>query len=248
MLIFYVRHGDPIYVPDQLTPLGKRQAESVAKRLALYGIDEVYSSTSTRAMQTAEPTCEITKNELHTLEWAHEKHAFKDFALPYGDGEKKTWIFSHPDYNNFLVSREVRELGYKWYEHPRLAEFHLEQGIERVRREAYDWMSSLGYEYDRETGLYKITAENPDKRVALFAHEGFGKVFLSVLLDIPYPSFASHFEMKHSGVTVISLDDSGKFDTRGYARARVMTLSNDSHLYRDGLPTDHISTGIRVKY
>ena len=109
-------------------------------------------------------------------------------------------------------------------------------------------MSSLGYEYDRETGLYKITAENPDKRVALFAHEGFGKVFLSVLLDIPYPSFASHFEMKHSGVTVISLDDSGKFDTRGYARARVMTLSNDSHLYRDGLPTDHISTGIRVKY
>jgi broad specificity phosphatase PhoE len=57
MLLFYVRHGDPIYDPDMLTPLGERQAESVARRMALFGIDEVYSSTSDRAMQTARPLC-----------------------------------------------------------------------------------------------------------------------------------------------------------------------------------------------
>ena len=39
MLLFYIRHGDPIYHPDNLTPLGLRQAESVAKRLALFGIE-----------------------------------------------------------------------------------------------------------------------------------------------------------------------------------------------------------------
>ena len=33
MLFFYVRHGDPIYNPDSLTPLGQRQAEAVGKRL-----------------------------------------------------------------------------------------------------------------------------------------------------------------------------------------------------------------------
>ena len=33
MIFFYVRHGDPIYNPDSLTPLGERQAEAVAKRL-----------------------------------------------------------------------------------------------------------------------------------------------------------------------------------------------------------------------
>ena len=37
MLLFLIRHGDPIYDPDSLTPLGKKQAEAVAKRLALYG-------------------------------------------------------------------------------------------------------------------------------------------------------------------------------------------------------------------
>lgn len=33
MLLFYIRHGDPIYIPDSLTDLGKRQAEAVARRL-----------------------------------------------------------------------------------------------------------------------------------------------------------------------------------------------------------------------
>ena len=41
MLLFFVRHGDPIYVPDSLTPLGRRQAEAVAKRLARYGLDQI---------------------------------------------------------------------------------------------------------------------------------------------------------------------------------------------------------------
>ena len=50
MLLFYIRHGDPIYDPDSLTPLGLRQAEAVAKRLSLYGLDEIYASSSNRAM------------------------------------------------------------------------------------------------------------------------------------------------------------------------------------------------------
>ena len=41
MLFFLIRHGDPIYDPDSLTPLGHRQAEALAKRLSLYGLDEV---------------------------------------------------------------------------------------------------------------------------------------------------------------------------------------------------------------
>ena len=61
MLFYYIRHGDPIYNPDSLTPLGIRQAEAVSKRLALYGLDRIYSSTSNRAIMTARPTCELLK-------------------------------------------------------------------------------------------------------------------------------------------------------------------------------------------
>ena len=31
MLLFFVRHGDPIYQPDSLTELGKQQAEALVQ-------------------------------------------------------------------------------------------------------------------------------------------------------------------------------------------------------------------------
>ena len=68
MILFYIRHGDPIYHPDMLTPLGEQQAAAVARRLALFGIDEVYSSTSNRAMQTAKHTCELLGLPMQTLD------------------------------------------------------------------------------------------------------------------------------------------------------------------------------------
>ncbi|MBO6263170.1 MAG: histidine phosphatase family protein [Clostridia bacterium] len=44
MILYYIRHGDPIYDPDSLTELGHKQAEALANRFALYGLDEIYCS------------------------------------------------------------------------------------------------------------------------------------------------------------------------------------------------------------
>jgi probable phosphoglycerate mutase len=247
MLLFYIRHGDPIYKPDQLTPLGHRQAESVAKRLAMYGIDEIYSSTSIRAMQTAQPTCEYMKMELKTLDWMHETLASREMSLPI-DEKSKTWCWAHPKYSKILASRQVRDMGDRWHEHPELAQFKLGDSCRRVGTELDRWLAGFGLDHDRELGLYKVNADIKDKRIALFAHEGVGKIFMSELLDIPFPYYAVHFDMKHSGMTVISFDEGRDGDLGGYARARVLTLSNDSHLYRDGLPTNHASTRLRAKY
>ena len=89
MLFFLIRHGDPIYNPDSLTPLGHRQAEAVAKRLALYGVDRVYSSTSNRAHQTSLPTCEILKKEPELLEWCREGHAWQELSVEYAPGKRR---------------------------------------------------------------------------------------------------------------------------------------------------------------
>lgn len=247
MLLFYIRHGDPIYSPDQLTPLGRRQAEALAKRLALFGVDEIYSSTSTRAMETAQPTCEYMKKELKTLDWMHENYALQEMTLPDGEKDRK-WCWVHPHYSQVLASREVRAMGERWYEHPALAEFDLGAGPRRIGAELDRWLAGMGLEHDRERGLYRVTADVREKRIALFAHEGVGKLFMSELLDIPYPYYAAHFEMKHSGMTVIAFDEGRGFDFGGYARARVLTLSSDAHLYREGLPTNHASTALREKY
>ena len=117
MILYYVRHGDPIYNPDSLTPLGHRQAEAVAKRLAVHGIDRIFASTSIRAQLTAKPTAEILRKEVELLDFCHENHAWKEFAYPDEDGRER-WIFHQVKGIQKLVSREVRDLGYAWYKHP----------------------------------------------------------------------------------------------------------------------------------
>ncbi len=251
MLIFYVRHGDPIYSPDSLTPLGERQAESVAKRIALFGVDEIYASSSTRAIQTARPTSELLKKEIKILDFLNENHLDTHLQISTKDNKKK-WFWSHPETSAILASREVREMGDNWYKHPAFEKYHFEQTILPINRALDEFIASHGYEHDTDKGLYKVNERKPEKRIAIFAHECMGKIFMSHLLDIPFPYYAAHFEMKHSAMTVIRLDDGALVDDNDtpseYARARVLTLGNDSHLYRDGLPLLHNCARLRDKY
>lgn len=251
MLLFYVRHGDPIYDPDSLTPLGERQAEAVARRLALFGVDEIYSSTSIRAMETAKPACELMHKKLVTLDFLNENAISEHLELPVNE-KKKSWFWSHPQYANLLASREMREMGERWYEHPAFRDMHFETSIDPIGEQLDAFIASHGYEHDRDLGLYKVTERNYEKRIAIFAHECMGKLVMSHLLDIPLPYYAAHFEMKHSAMTVVRFDDSasapGCGEPNEYARARVLTLGNDAHLYRDGLPLVHSSARIRDRY
>ena len=228
MLFFYLRHGDPIYDPDSLTPLGKRQADALAKRLALFGIDEIYASTSQRAIETSMPTCELMRKEATLLDFCNEGHAWSDFTVK---GEKGiTWPFQDKKTKELFADPSLISLYDKWYEHPALKEYNFKRGIDRISDESDKFFRSLGYEHIRGTGSYRVVFEN-EKRIALFAHQGFGIAFLSLLLDIPYPIFSRHFDTTHSGMTVIEFKNED-----GICHPKVLTLSNDSHLYRDGLP------------
>ena len=229
MLLFYIRHGDPIYHPDSLTPLGERQAEEVAKRLAVYGLDRVYASTSNRAILTAKPTCELLHKEMELLDFTSEVHAWRELAPDLGDG--KRFAGDQPKWKRLFVSPEIIALHRRWYEHPELSAYGFKEAMERVDRESDAWLLSLGYEHDRENGCFHAVRPN-DERIALFAHAGFGQAFLSSILDMSYPHYCRHFDMSHTGMTVIEFADED-----GCVIPRVLTLSNDSHLYKSGLPT-----------
>lgn len=231
MIFFYVRHGDPIYNPDQLTPLGQRQAEAVAKRLATFGIDRIYSSTSGRAQETAQPTCEITKKEKILLDFCHETHAWMEMTCM--EEGRRRWLFDSMRMKRLFVSDEIRTMGFRWYEHPAFKDHDYRAGMERISKGTDELLASLGYEHDHDAHLYHATAPT-DERVALFAHQGFGSLFLSCLLDIPYPAFCAHYDLQHTGMTVIEFrtDD-------GIVIPRLLTFGNDSHLYRDGLPLNY---------
>ena len=231
MIFYYVRHGDPIYSPDSLTPLGIRQAQAVSKRLALYGLDKIYSSTSNRAIMTAKPTCELLKKEPILLDFANEAHAWNDFTIDDEKTDAKTWLFQNKKTIELFNSKEIRDLGDNWYKHTYFEKYSFDKGIERIYNESDAFFEGLGYEHIRYTGKYKV--KKPSKeRIALFAHQGFGLAFLSCLLDIPYPMFCTHFDICHTGVTVIEFKE-----TDGFSVPKVLTLSSEAHIYREGLPT-----------
>lgn len=235
MILYYIRHGDPIYDPDSLTPLGKRQAEAIAKRLALYGVDRIFSSTSNRAIQTAMPTSELTKKKIELLDFCNEGYAWNEFAIPDENGNTD-WVFRNRAVIQLFVSQEVYRLGEQWYEYPEFQCYKFKQGIERINRETDALLFSLGYEHIRERSVYQAVKPT-DERIAIFAHQGFGINFLSSLLDIPYPQFCMRFDMSHSGMSVIEFKD-----IDGVVIPKALMIANDSHLYKEGLPTYYNNT------
>ena len=95
MLLFYIRHGDPDYSVDGLTPRGARQAEAVGRRLSTFGMDKIYTSPLGRAKLTAQPTCELLGKEAEVVEWASEANAWHATTVPTGEGDRRTWAFHH---------------------------------------------------------------------------------------------------------------------------------------------------------
>ena len=127
-----------------------------------------------------------------------------------------------------FADTSVISLGHNWFEHKDLTNY--KKGVDRIAKVTYDFFKELGYEHIRGTGKYKVIEPNDD-RVAFFAHAGFGLAFFSEILDIPYPVFVNHFDMCPTGMTVIEFKEEN-----GFAIPKVLMLSSDSHLYREGLP------------
>lgn len=228
MLLYYIRHGEPTYCHDQLTPLGQFQAELVAKWLAHCNIDEIYASSSNRTVQTATPLSLLINKEITRLSWAHEDNAYR--ALCIGDRfveGKSKWCYQDTDIIAQFNRSDVRALGRKWYTHPCFTEHSFGPGIERIQQNTDTFLKSFGYYHDLDNNCFR-TKQDCDKTIAFFAHEGIGTIFLSWILDIPYPEFATRFKMSHTGITTI------RFQKRGnIVIPEILSYSNDSHLYTE---------------
>ena len=91
MLLYVIRHGDPVYTPDSLTKKGRLQAEAVAKRLAVHGLDRIYTSPRGHARRTAQPTCDLLGIQAQVEPFMDENFAMERFGIDMPDG-KRHWI------------------------------------------------------------------------------------------------------------------------------------------------------------
>lgn len=224
MLLYIVRHGEPIYETDSLTERGKLQAEAVGKRIADSKISAIYSSPMGRAKMTAAPACRLLELECNIEEWTHE---IEDERLtPYPDGRLK----SITDLQNtvFLENGNLNLQYEHTYNCTGINQSNIREAVERISASGDVFLEKLGYK--RENGVYKIINNNEDK-VALFCHSAFTRAWLSYLLHIPLHILWAGFGYTHTGVTIIEF----KNNENGITAPKCLCYSDTSHLYSEKL-------------
>lgn len=224
MLFYLIRHADPIYNPDSITDLGKRQAEAVGKRLALHGIDEIYSSPMNRAQQTAKPLSEMINKPIQIEPWTFE--CWDEFAVTKEDGSRTFCM--NLEGSKFLSNENYYKTD-NWFDIDLLKTAQAKTGWNRIKKESDIFFAKQGYLRDGKT--YKIISPN-EKKIALFCHAGFGLILLSHLLNIPPHIFWSGFDISHSGITVLRFKN---FESCVTA-PKCLIHSDLSHIYAENLP------------
>jgi len=226
MKLYIIRHGDPDYAHDCLTPLGKRQAEALARRFASHRLDRIYSSPMGRAKETAKPTCEILHKDFTVLDWCSENAAYEDMSVATENGRR--WCF-HQQSTNYK-NNDTIALYHDWQKaNPEFDCDGVTKRIQLIADGSDRLLAELGYE--RDGCIYKIVRPN-DESVGVFCHQGFGITWLAHLTQIPPHIFWATFDMSHTGVTVLEW----KNQPNGITTPQVLQFDDLSHIFAARLP------------
>ena len=226
MLLYIVRHGIPDYATDSLKPGGVLQAQEIAKRLAVHGIDAVYSSPMGRARQTAQPTCDLLGLPMQIEPTFSEALAWDWFTYTRPDG-RPDWGFRRRD---LTIGSDAAYSSQDSFSHGFYGDDEKARaGYAQLCAASDDFIARLGYRRTGEGNRYEAVRPN-DNHIALFCHQGLGLHLLSHLLHIPPHIFTSTFDISHTGLSIV------EFSGEGEVYPLCLCLSDLSHVYAGRLP------------
>ena len=242
MRLVFIRHGDPDYVNDTLTPKGRREAELLARWLKDKRIDAVYQSPLGRARDTARYVLDAKGMEAETLPWLQEFQArfdpnlSADARIAYSN-ELKT----DPATGKFQ-KRILWDILPSYYAaHPALFASDQWKQTELVRcsdmAERYDeavrefdgLLSRHGYE--RDGSIYRVRAGN-DQVIAFFCHFAISAVLLSHLWNVSPFVPLQFLSAAPTSVTEVATEER----EQGIACFRTLRYGDITHLNLGGEP------------
>ncbi len=234
MRLYIIRHAEPDYEHNTITPKGHQEAKALAKRLKAEGLTRLYSSPLGRALHTAQYTSKATGLKVKVENWAQELS-----GLDMGDvppwGPLMAW-----DLPGEIIRKKKQYLDYDGW--PRIPFLHLQKFqriVSKVGRSSDAFLQRHGYR--REDGRYRVLQENKE-RIAVFCHNGLALTWMAHLLEIPLPLVWSGFWMAPSSITTILMD----MRSKNLAVPRCIGFCDVSHLRQTGLP---VSThGIKANF
>lgn len=243
MKLLIIRHADPDYSCDNLTPQGKKEAAALAEFLKDKEITDFYVSPLGRAQATANYTLEKMNRTAVTLPWLREfpghvrvaEDPEMAAAMPFSpyvvnnDGTTLPWDVK-PGYwtadENYYHKEDWRKTAIALHSDTEEVYAGVAKGLD-------DLLASYGYV--RQGNIYRAERSSHDV-VALFCHFGVESAMLSHLLGISPFVLWHNFVAVPSSVTTLYTEEREK----GIALWRVAHFSDTSHLALAGLePSFH---------
>ncbi len=226
MRLYLIRHGDPDYEKDVLTPAGILEAKALAKRLEKEGIDEIYYSPLGRARETMSYTAQLTGIKPELLEWTEEIYYYLEV-----ENWGRTHVFNIPG----EVVRSIKQGEYydNWFQRAPYNDPGLLKLLENINEQSDLFFARHGYK--KEGNLYRIEKQN-SKKIAVFAHAALGLAWLSHLLAIPTNIMWSSFWPATSSVSTILFEERSST----WAVPRCLGFGDVSHLYAENLPVNPV--------
>ena len=221
MKLLIIRHGDPDYSIDSLTPIGWHEAELLSHRMEKLDVKAFYVSPLGRARDTAKVTLDKLGREAQVLPWLQE---FPVKVVKPGE--------SHPDIcwdwlpQDWVTHTPFYDKG-RWMDHPTFATPDLPQVWEAVTDGLDELLAKHGYV--RRDNYYEAVCPNEDT-IVFFCHFGLECVLLSHLLNIS-PMLLWHGTCAApTSITTLNTEER----RRGIAYFRMSAFGDTSHLYAAG--------------
>ena len=226
MKIVIVRHGEPNYEIDSLTPKGWREADLLADRLCRAPADAYYVSPLGRAQDTARATLTRLNRQAETLDWLQE---FRGKVIGPKTGKPDyAWDFM-PQYVTRCPELYDRD---RWRENPLIATGRGGEIYDETVRGLDALLERYGFR--REGALYRAD-HNEAKTIVLFCHFAVSMAMLSHLVQLPFYALLHGVILAPTSVTTVVSEER----LPGEVWFRCVELGDTSHLYAAGEPVSH---------
>ena len=220
MKLLIVRHGDPDYSIDSLTPKGRVEAELLSRELVKLDVKAFYVSPLGRAKDTAAFTLDKLNRAAIECDWLREfrgKVQQPDRLCPVAwDWLPKDWTAVDGFYDRNT-----------WMQEPAMIDANIPAEYKFVI-EGFDRLLA-NHGYVRDGRLYRAENSNEDT-IVLFCHFGVECVMLGHLLGISPMLLWHGFCAAPTSVTTVVTEEREK----GIAYFRVSRFGDVSHLLMAG--------------
>ena len=221
MRILLIRHAEPDYTEDSLTPKGRVEAELLSRRLIHYEILDYYVSPLGRARETAAFTLNKLNRTAEVLPWLAE---FRGRCVNPETGRKGLpWDLSPRLWSALPGAHDV----YHWTEAPIFAG----SDVGQFWQETMDGIDVLLGKYGfRKDGPVWHSEYNARNTIALFCHFGISMAILGYLTDVSPMILWHHTICLPSSLTEVVTEER----IRGEVSFRITKLGDLTHLEAAG--------------